>query len=519
MTMDSELFECATQDLGMTVEELAQRWMYPFNMVTDIFQYRNSSGVMVPYQPYQYSIDFLNAGFFHMDKDRCVLKSRQIGFSTTAEIEAIITAMTFDEQEVSFISNQFSNSKKLIDGVARIIRDAKYPLPFSKRDIQKQRIKCTNGSSIVPYSSNPSSIRSDSSIRVYLDEFAFVKEQEETMDAVEPKLSRGGQITMMSTPLRQDDLFMTTYNDMRAGKLDGIPFFCPLFEEGKVDITMPLTAQTLNPICPDIDLSRVESIRSKSINRFLQEYMCQPVDEINSYYPYDMILDCAKYEPTYIRNEPDTMVIMGLDHALVHDETSFVINQLTNGVNKIVWVETTTDDYYDQLKRCEHLFSQYNVNKIRVDATGEMGVQVERDLRKKFGYCVEGVKYTNTNKGEMAMRLKYLMQNTSRGLKPSIHIPDDPELISQIHGIQVEVTDSGITKYSGKQGGGLDDMVNALWLSLPPEIIDHMKSAPVIKTDGAPQMRDKVPTSTNMGKRLNSNRSITSKGSVRYRRK
>ncbi len=507
-----ELFECATQDMGLTKEQLAERWTKPFNIVTDIFQVRSANGELVPYTPYEYSVDFLNNGFYDIDVDRCALKSRQIGFSTIAEIEAIITAMTFDNQEVSFISHQFTASKKLVEACGTIIREAKYPLPFKKGNVQKQRIKCDTGSTIVPYSSNPSSIRGDSSIRVYLDEFAFVKNQEETMDAVEPKLSRGGQITMMSTPLRADDLFMRTYNDMRNGDMPGNAMFCPLFVEEEVDISQPLTSQTLNPICPDIDLSRVESVRSKSINRFLQEYMCQPIDEINAYYPYDLILGCTENEPVYNSKHDNSYIVMGLDHALVHDETSFVINQIIDGVNNIIYVETTQAEYDEQLKRVEQLFRQFNVQKIRPDATGEMGIQVERDLRKKFGYCVEGVKYTNTVKNEMALRLKYLMQNTNNNIRPCIQLPDHPELIAQLHGIQIEVTKAGNTQFSGKHGGGLDDIVNALWLSLPPEHIDHMKSLPIVKSGTAPSVkRQKTPTNTY--------HATTSKGKIRYRSK
>lgn len=486
----SELFECAQNDLGLTQNQLVERWTSPFNIVTDIFQVKDMDGVLGDYKAYPYLLDFLDSGFNEMEKDRCVLKSRQIGFTTAAQIEAIITAMTFEEQEIAIISNQYKNSMKIIDACNTMIQNAKYPLPFKRANRQKKKIKSDTGITLVPYSSNPDSIRSDASIRAYLDEFAFVQDQEATMDAVEPKLSRGGQITMISTPLRNDDLFMNTFNDMKSGALEGNTFFCPLFDESDVDVSQPLTSQMLNPICPDLHLDRIEKVRAKSINRFLQEYMCQPIDEINSYYPYDMILGCTKYEPTFGK-DVDCTTIMGLDHALVHDETSFVINRICNGVNNIIYVETTQADYHDQLARAAHLFHQYKVDMIRADATGEMGIQVERDLRKTFGHAVTGVKYTNSVKNEMAMRLKYLMQNTNTGLQPRIYLPDHPDLIAQLHGIRVEVTAAGNERYSGKYGGGLDDIVNALWLSIPPDMVDHITQARVTKSNFSPEVRIK----------------------------
>jgi tetrahydromethanopterin S-methyltransferase subunit G len=485
-----ELIECMIDDTGYSINEISDRWVDPFNIVSDIFQYRDLNGQLVPYHPYDYTVDFMSYGFNNIDVDRCVLKSRQIGFSTTAEIESIILAMQFEDTEISFISNQYKNSQKLVESCGRIIDNAKYPLPFKRNNIQKQKIKSDLGTTIVPYSSKPSSIRGDSSIRVYLDEFAFVPDQQDTLDAVEPKLSRGGGLTMMSTPLRVDDLFMQTYNDIKDGVIKGKHWFLPLYETDKLDVNKPLTDQNCIPICPDINIERPEKVRAKSIDRFLQEYMCQPVDEINAYYPFELILNTTEAEPD--ANTSVGYTVMGLDHALVKDETAIVINNIVDGIyNNIIYVESMKADYHDQLRRVDQLRKQFRVNKIRADATSEMGAQVERDLKATYGKVVDGVKYTNVVKNDMAMRLKYLMQNTKNGFTPNITMISDSDLINQIHGIQVEVTDAGITKYSGKHGGGLDDIVNALWLSIPPDMIKRLDKAIIVKSDDVPSFKPK----------------------------
>ena len=77
-----ELFEAASNDLGMNPTELVERWKQPYHIVKDIFQVKDIYGKLIPYQPYPYLIDFLNSGFNEIAKDRCVLKSRQLGFST-----------------------------------------------------------------------------------------------------------------------------------------------------------------------------------------------------------------------------------------------------------------------------------------------------------------------------------------------------------------------------------------------------------------------------------------------------
>jgi hypothetical protein len=110
-----------------------------------------------------------------------------------------------------------------------------------------------------------------------------------------------------------------------------------------------------------------------------------------------------------------------------------------------------------------------------------MGIQVERDLREMFGYVVEGVTYTNAIKQDMAMRLKMYMQNTSAkpSVTPCIYMPEHRKMIKELQHISIDVSKGGNIKISGKHEGGLDDIVNALWLALPP-VVHQRLDAPVI---------------------------------------
>jgi hypothetical protein len=468
-----EVYECVTNDLGITELELAQRWVQPFNMVEDLFRLKNEYGELVPYKPYPYAVEFLNAGARIDDKNRVVLKSRQLGFTTVAELEALITAMTFEDSEISIVSSQFDQAKKIIGEMGSMLKNSPYPLPFTKSNIQKERITCDTGTSIIAYSSKPDSIRGGQSIKVYLDEFAFVPDQDATLKAVRPKTTRGGQITMISTPLGSDDVFMRTFRRAKAGELNMHWFYYPLFDS--VNENISLLEQNLTPICPDVNLSIIEEARADSIQGFLQEYMCTPVDESNAYYPSQMILDCVtEVVPKYNMN-----IYMGIDIALEKDETAIVIVGETNGTYHVLHVETTRAEYKEQLELIRHLYNVWKPLKIRSDATGTMGIQVERDLKGMFGYVVEGITYTNAIKQDMAMRLKMYMQNTKAGVSPCIYIPEHRRLIQELQGIQINVSKSGNMQFSGKQKGGLDDIVNALWLALPPVVHERM-NVPII---------------------------------------
>jgi phage FluMu gp28-like protein len=473
-----ETIECITDDLGVTRQCLVERWIEPFNMVTDLFRLKDMFGNTVHYKPYPYAVDFINAGFSDLNKNRIVLKSRQLGFTTIAELEALLTSMTFQDTEVSIVSSQYDQAKKIIGEMGTILKNSPYPLPFQKNNIQKERITCDTGTSIVAYSSKPDSIRGGQSIKVYLDEFAFVPDQDATLKAVRPKCTRGGQITMISTPLASDDVFMQTFKSAQEGKINTTWFYYPLFEEGSFDINTPLTSQNLDPICPDVQMDIVEEVRAASIEGFQQEYMCVPLDESNAYYSSKMILGCVTdYKPTGYMT-----IYMGIDIALAKDETAIVIVGEQNGVYNVLHVETTRAEYKEQLELIRYLYNIWNPIRIRSDATGTMGIQVERDLKSMFGYVVEGVTYTNTIKQDMAMRLKMYMQNTLAGVTPCIYIPEHRKLIQELHHININVTKAGTIQLSGKHRGGLDDIVNALWLALPPVIHERLEGPVIAKS-------------------------------------
>ena len=483
-----ELYECVTQDLGISEAQLGERWVQPFNIVTDLFRLKDFYGNYIPYKPYSYAVDFVNTAFTDLNKNRIVLKSRQLGFTTTAELEALITAMTFEDTEISIISSQYKQATKIIGEMGTILKNSPYPLPFTKSNIQKERITCDTGTSIVAYSSNPDSIRGGQSIKVYLDEFAFIPDQDATLKAVRPKTTRGGQITMISTPLASDDLFMQTFNKAKSGELDMHWFYYPLFKEGTYDVNTSFLEQNLSPICPDVQMSIIEETRASSTQLFMQEYQCTPVDESNAYYPSNMILKCVTdVVPTYHMN-----IYMGIDIALAKDETAIVIVGEHNGIYHVLHVETTQAEYKEQLQLIRHLYNVWNPLVIRSDATSTMGIQVERDLKAMFGYVVEGITYTNAIKQDMAMRLKMYMQNTPNGVAPCIYIPEHKKLIRELQGIQINVSKSGNILLSGKQKSGLDDIVNALWLALPPVVHERMNTPVINKSSSINRSEHKV---------------------------
>jgi len=414
MSMMEEVYDGVEQ-------ETIDSWVDPYNFITEVFRVRTLTGELVPYTPYPYAVEFMRDGFADLNRDRVVLKSRQIGFSTAMEHEAIMTCLTFPDIEVSVLSHQYKAAKKIVAACAKMIKNAAIPLPIQEKNMLIESLTFDNGSRIVPYSSNPDSVRSENILKAYLDEFAFFPDQEGLLAAIEPKMSRGGSMTITSTPLSNNDEFMRIFNAATAGELEGTKaYYHPMFEPGTVDEFKSLKLQTeLIPLCVDIDITkRPENVRLKSPERFMQEYMCIPIDDSTAYYGQKLVAPCindrlcAQMREEAQRADRTGKVWIGVDVALVHDETALVVIYVKNGVHYLIHWETTRDRFRDQIAALGNLVHIYRPEKVRSDKTGTFGIHAERELRDTFGWIIEGVTYTNPIKQEMAMELKTFMHNT-----------------------------------------------------------------------------------------------------------
>lgn len=254
-----------------------------------------------------------------------------------------------------------------------------------------------------------------------------------------------------------------------------LAWFLPMYEEGTIDLNKSLLEQADVPrLCMDARLDRIEDIRLDSVERFLQEYMCVPLDDSLAYYPTSLIMDCVDEEACEIRQvealdwkRRPGVVRFGIDHALVRDETALSVLYGVGHEYYLVDCVTTRDDYEDQLKLIDEYVSLYHPSIMRVDVTGEMGHQIDVDLSKRYKPIMDGVMYTNDRKREMAMQLKRYMQNKANNRVPSITLPSNKDVISQLHGIKIEVTAAANIRFTGKDNGGLDDVPNSIWLAIP----------------------------------------------------
>ena len=134
---------------------------------------------------------------------RLILKARQTGISQTIAVEARHAAEYEPGSTILFLSRTEKMATDLVRyaraaapmGANRIVRDNALALEF------------TNGSRIVAEAATKSAGRGFAATRLYLDEFAFHEYGEEVWRAVQPTVSTGGKVTVLSTPNGRQNVF------------------------------------------------------------------------------------------------------------------------------------------------------------------------------------------------------------------------------------------------------------------------------------------------------------------------
>ena len=125
---------------------------------------------------------------------RIVLKSRQIGISQICAAEAAWKLLYRAPRRILVVSRNVEQAGDFISYVRTFIK------PDDLTEDNKTRLTLRNGSSIRAQGDSPSAGRGTPASDVYLDEFAFPRWSSEIWQAIQPTVSTGGTLTVLSTP-------------------------------------------------------------------------------------------------------------------------------------------------------------------------------------------------------------------------------------------------------------------------------------------------------------------------------
>ena len=378
---------------------------------------------------------------------RIACKGRQTRFSTTIGLEAVIGLS--DKTNSLIVSASEKNAQEVLDKCLRWIR----AMQDSGVDIKattesKSEIGLSNGAKIFSLAQNPDTVRGFSG-NVYLDEFAHHTNDKAIYEAILPAITAGYKLSIISTPLGESGLFNeiwsneTKYKDYSRHKTD----IYQAREQG-----LPV----------DIELIK----RNFDEQSFRQEYMCEFVDESTSYFPYSLIRSNI--------GEPIAEgggLYCGIDIGRKRDLTViYILRKLGEKFYTVAIEELKNEAFEVQMAAVRNVLTTRRVRRVCVDSTG-IGSQLAEELQKEFGY-VEPVNFTNEVKESMVVSVKRLLENRN------LQIPDNQNLISDIHGIKKTVTSSNNVRFDADRNeAGHSDRFWALALGVQSATVANFSVA------------------------------------------
>ena len=377
---------------------------------------------------------------------RVVNKARQVGFSFAMAAEGLIESLTNQEYVVLYVSTGEAGAKRILQYVYDLI----YSMPVEPKLLvaSTQEVRFSNKSRLISLPNNPASVRGFAADKVYIDEAAWLASQRLTSDediynALEPSVSRGGSITLASTPHGKSNRFFKVW----------------AYDKGYSRHEVPYTD------CPDKEYQKsVEKLRrTMSEIAFGQEYLCQFYTDELALFPFSLIDRCKNSDLIMSHSiSTDNFTQMGVDVAKMQDSSVVtIIEKFPDGrIETRLIEEWAGTDYSEQARRIHTLAMANNITKIKVDATGP-GAGLAEALVKLLGEgrC-EAVTLTNQSKERIILDLRTLFE------QGRIAIPENQKLINQLVGMDREFTPTGMVRYTHSTRHGHDDFVLSLALAI-----------------------------------------------------
>jgi phage FluMu gp28-like protein len=414
--------------------------------------------------------DYQNELFNCQDKFRLVNKARQIGISTAIAMEALYNCIWFPNQTNLFISTGERTSRELMDKVksllntiepfSMVIKDglAEFQASTKIKIDTKTAITFENGSRILSLPNNPDNIRGFTATHVYIDEYAHFENPDEIWEAVLPSITRGGKVTVVSTPKGKQGKFYMIYDEVKRGESD-----FKMFEFHYTRVKDPIIIQNIEknkPVMSDI--------------QFRQEYECEFIDEAISYFPYELLNPAVNEDIESIYTiTTGNPVYVGIDFGALRSSTVITIAEKIDKTwvirppikefigKKRIEGEKAETDFSNQLDYIRMMIQRVRPTRVFLDSTG-YGLPLLEELRRQFGGLVQGVNFNNALKENLITALRILFENKQ------IKIPRVSGLIDQLHSLEKTTTIGGYARFR-HTAGKFDDYVWSLCLAVSTE--------------------------------------------------
>ncbi len=404
-------------------------------------------------EPYQ--LAFLN----NRSRFRWVTKSRQVGYSFVAALEALARCHLRDGYTSVFVSfNQDDAKEKVL--VARQVFD-EMPAAYQKRlivDSKTELVFESNGSGrrVSRIISVPSKPPRGKKGDVLLDEIAHYANDREVYSGSTALILRShGQLTGCSTPLGRRGIFWEIANEELRKyphhSRQEVPWWlCRFFSRDvKAAAVEAPHLSTEEQVARFGRQGIIEQFESLPLEDFEQEFCCRFVDESYSFYSFELILPCTSDDLRLYDDFTDVphlegRIVAGFDVGRTRDRSELAVFEDRGGRHTCLLLRS-----YDQVPFSEQeadlrrMLETLPVARLSIDKSG-IGMNLAENLARDYPQVVPE-SFTNESKERWATDFKILLQ------RRDVALPRERELVSQLHSIKRRVLPSGKVAFDAER--------------------------------------------------------------------
>lgn len=398
-------------------------------------------GEPIKLHPYQENVLDCDARF------RIILKARQVGISSIIAWEALAYALLHDNQTILLISTAERQATELLGYVKRALINLRLTENIKTLEESKTVLHFDNGSRIISLPNSPNTVQGFRAHRIYIDEFGIFEGDRKMLDAILPSISHGGTLTLISRAHGQRGEFYRIWKEAKEGKNEFAIF------------TIPYT-ECKNKKYQEM-IERIKKVMD--MISFREQYICEFIDETQSYFPYDLLIPCIDDNLTQPREGQDLRI--GIDFGKKINSTVITVIEFKNGIYLVRKLkEFLGVRYGTQLNHINRLIEDLKPNVVYVDEFG-IGIRLTEELTDKWGSIIAPIGLNQEVKTNMITDLGILFEDKQ------IKIPRNEKLIAQLHALQRKTSGGGIRWEPGKteKFGKHDDYVWSLALALSKE--------------------------------------------------
>lgn len=440
---------------------------------------------IIPPNPGRFFLPYQDAWILDRNRLKLMEKSRQIGISFSTADAAVERTAPIEARVDQWVSSRDEIQAKLfIDDCKRFAQifhagakamDMGLVVIDEQKKITAYVLRFANGLAIHSMSSNPDAQAGKKGGRI-LDEFALHPDPRKLYSIAYPGITWGGQLEIISTHRGSANFFNELVEEIKhkdnpkGFSLHRVTLQDALDQGFLFKLQEHLPADS--PIQEMDEADYFDFIRKGCADeeQFLQEYMCVPADDEGAFLTYDQIAHCEysatdPWEMTGDGTAPDgremTELYAGYDVGRNQDLSVLWIIERVNGrffTRKLI--EMRGRKFSEQEAALYSCLDLPAMRRCCIDSTG-LGMQLAERAIERFGYKVEGVRFTGPVKEALAYPLRAAFEDQN------IKIPRSDKIRSDLRAIKKTTTAAGNIRFDADRGpNGHSDRFWALALAI-----------------------------------------------------